>query len=348
MKLNKTIITVSFYISFFCFSMVFAGDCMSVIELYNRATMTMDMQARERLFKEALALPCTDNTILAMIQNNLGDTYENTNRLDQAIREYNKAIELSPKFPIPYFSLGDVHSKMGKHDTAKQYYNKYWNLVSFKTRSQLIDTLSLRSAKRAVLILPIPSTDLYFDFNESTLTEKSRNQLEELLAAITGNELHDYTFVLRGHTFDVGPDAYNQNLSEMRAESVKKWLVAHGVPATHLMTRGFGMKSPIADSTTEEGKRLNRRVEIRTTGAVIIGKRSKGKGVELVESGRSLSTDEKFGEAAAYFEKALDIFRGGDAIYETKVVLINLYLTYLAIGNIDGAFQCQHDLQHMN
>jgi outer membrane protein OmpA-like peptidoglycan-associated protein len=347
MKRIKTIIAVSSFVSFFCLSIVFAGDCVRAIDLYNQATITMDMQARERLFKEALVIPCTDNTILAMIQNNLGDTYENANRLDQSIREYNKAIELSPNFPTPYISLGDVHSKMGKHDKASQYYNQYWNLVSFKTRSQLIDTLSLRSAKRAVLILPIPSTDLYFDFNESTLTEKSRNQLEELLAAINGNELQDYTFVLRGHTSDIGPDAYSQNLSEMRAESVKKWLVANGIPATRLLTRGFGMKSPIADGTTEEGKRLNRRVEISPTGAVIIGKRSKGKGVELVEKGWSLSNRENFGEAATYFEKALDIFRGGQAIYETKVVLINLYLTYLAVGNIDGAFQCQRDLQRI-
>ena len=252
MKLIKTTIAASF--CFLFFSIALADDCLRAIELYNRATISMDMQGKERLFKEALALSCNDNSVLARIHNNLGDTYENTNRLNLAIVEYQKAIELSPSLPTPYISLGDVHSKMGRHDKAGEYYNKYWNLASFKTRDQLTDTLSLRSAKRAVLILPIPSSDLYFGFNESILTQESRRQLEELLAAISGNELRSYTFELSGHTCDIGTDAYNQGLSERRADSVRKWLVAHGYPANHLKTKGFGKKHPIADNTTNEVK----------------------------------------------------------------------------------------------
>jgi outer membrane protein OmpA-like peptidoglycan-associated protein len=66
---------------------------------------------------------------------------------------------------------------------------------------------------------------------------------------------------VEGHTDNVGTAPFNKKLSEDRAASVAKWLVAHGVDASRMSSAGFGLERPIADNTTPEGRRENRRVE---------------------------------------------------------------------------------------
>jgi OmpA-OmpF porin, OOP family len=65
-----------------------------------------------------------------------------------------------------------------------------------------------------------------------------------------------------GHTSSEGSDAYNQELSQRRAESVAAALAARGIDAVSLSAKGAGENQPIADNTTEAGRSLNRRVEI--------------------------------------------------------------------------------------
>ncbi len=66
---------------------------------------------------------------------------------------------------------------------------------------------------------------------------------------------------IRGHTDAEGDEEYNQALSERRAASVRRFLIAKGVAEERMRTVGFGERQPIADSTTEEGRARNRRVE---------------------------------------------------------------------------------------
>jgi len=68
-----------------------------------------------------------------------------------------------------------------------------------------------------------------------------------------------------GHTDSTGSDAYNQRLSERRAEAVRDQLVARGVPAGQLATVGRGSLEPRADNATPEGRAANRRVEMVLT-----------------------------------------------------------------------------------
>ncbi|WP_416306048.1 OmpA family protein [Neptunicella sp. SCSIO 80796] len=65
-----------------------------------------------------------------------------------------------------------------------------------------------------------------------------------------------------GHTDNVGNDAYNQQLSLNRANSVKNYLIQHSVDARRVTTQGFGESMPIADNGTESGRQQNRRVEL--------------------------------------------------------------------------------------
>jgi OOP family OmpA-OmpF porin len=69
--------------------------------------------------------------------------------------------------------------------------------------------------------------------------------------------------VIEGHTCDMGPDAYNQKLSERRAAAVRDYLVQNGVNAANLSTVGYGESQPMADNKTRSGRELNRRVEFK-------------------------------------------------------------------------------------
>ena len=64
-----------------------------------------------------------------------------------------------------------------------------------------------------------------------------------------------------GHTDSSGADAYNQQLSQRRAESVQQFLVSQGIDRSRLEARGYGESRPVADNGTPAGRERNRRVE---------------------------------------------------------------------------------------
>jgi len=66
---------------------------------------------------------------------------------------------------------------------------------------------------------------------------------------------------VQAHTDDTGKADYNLKLSTARAESVRRWLVEHGVPPGRLVARGYGGERPIADNKTAAGRKQNRRVQ---------------------------------------------------------------------------------------
>ena len=71
----------------------------------------------------------------------------------------------------------------------------------------------------------------------------------------------DITLELEGHTDSLGPDEYNQKLSEDRAAAVKAKIVEdYGIAANRITTNGYGETRPIADNNTDEGRARNRRV----------------------------------------------------------------------------------------
>jgi outer membrane protein OmpA-like peptidoglycan-associated protein len=66
---------------------------------------------------------------------------------------------------------------------------------------------------------------------------------------------------IEGHTDNQGPDDYNQDLSERRAASVRRYLISQGVESERLRSKGFGESQPIDDNRTAAGRAENRRVE---------------------------------------------------------------------------------------
>lgn len=100
---------------------------------------------------------------------------------------------------------------------------------------------------------------IYFDTNKYNISTASAETLNRL--AIVFRDYPDTNILIEGHTDDTGSDAYNQTLSENRANAVKNYLVSQGLSVSRFTTKGYGELQPKYDNTTAEGRTKNRRVE---------------------------------------------------------------------------------------
>jgi OmpA-OmpF porin, OOP family len=100
-----------------------------------------------------------------------------------------------------------------------------------------------------------------FEFDQDRLTVNARTLLDDVVAALAAAP--EIAVEIAGHTDSLGSDAYNQRLSERRAKAVRDYLISQGVEAGRLSEKGYGEAEPVADNATEEGRELNRRVELR-------------------------------------------------------------------------------------
>ncbi len=100
--------------------------------------------------------------------------------------------------------------------------------------------------------------DISFDTGRSNIRPDMAPILSKFAQGLDGS----MNVQIAGHTDSQGSDAINNPLSKDRADAVRDYLVAQGVPATRISTVGRGEHQPIADNTTAEGRAKNRRVEI--------------------------------------------------------------------------------------
>lgn len=101
-----------------------------------------------------------------------------------------------------------------------------------------------------------------FETNKATLKPIAREKLSKLSGVLLGFP-GEYKLEIEGHTDSTGTDAYNQKLSQSRAESVRNFLVEQGIPMERIpSTQGFGRTRPIAPNDTRANREKNRRVDI--------------------------------------------------------------------------------------
>lgn len=104
-----------------------------------------------------------------------------------------------------------------------------------------------------------------FKLGGSTLSPAGKTAIAELVAKFKGETIKQV--IVEGHTDDRGAASFNQSLSEKRANAVKAELIANGIDASVITTKGLGESHPVATNGTREGRAKNRRVEIKVDAA---------------------------------------------------------------------------------
>jgi len=129
--------------------------------------------------------------------------------------------------------------------------------LEMKLTDAMKEIAQVREEKRGLII---SLSDILFDFGKATLLPGTQSNLTQL-AKILSN-YSDRKIIVEGYTDNVGTDAFNLQLSEARAESVRNALIDHGVSAGMISAVGYGKSKPVASNDTATGRQQNRRVEI--------------------------------------------------------------------------------------
>lgn len=104
---------------------------------------------------------------------------------------------------------------------------------------------------------------VYFEFGKATLKSTSYPSLDKVIEFMEQNG--SVKIEIGGHTDNVGSAKFNKNLSGLRANSVKEYLLSKGITPNRIGSKGYGFDKPVATNETEEGQALNRRVEFTIT-----------------------------------------------------------------------------------
>jgi outer membrane protein OmpA-like peptidoglycan-associated protein len=110
------------------------------------------------------------------------------------------------------------------------------------------------------VVMNLGSEHLKFEFDKAELRAEDRELLSRVAGILLSSQ--DYTVSVNGHTDDVGSDAYNQKLSERRAQAVRDYLVKAGLPADVLSVTGHGKALPLVRRADDTARAKNRRVEL--------------------------------------------------------------------------------------
>ncbi|MBF4983120.1 PD40 domain-containing protein [Nonlabens mediterrranea] len=205
---------------------------------------------------EKTGLPMNQATVMVMDANN--------NTVDQLVTKTNGKYVFKLECGKQYFVR-----------TQKENYSSDEDLFTTPTQSDFLDVpLAMVNKKIPIVdcddIAPLLNIkDIYFDFDRFNIRPDAALELSKILAFM---ELYPQTSVeIRSHTDSRAPDAYNDVLSEKRAQSTRKWLIEKGISASRLTAKGYGERQLVnncsngVDCTPEEHQ-LNRRSEFIVTG----------------------------------------------------------------------------------
>ena len=177
---------------------------------------------------------------------------------------------------LPYESeMGDLKTDANGNFTvyfrAREQYSFSIEAENFIKISEIINPLEGADAqlmvKRTFMLSEggvgsvLKLENLKFGLGEATILSESYGELDNLVKML--NNTPNMTIRLEGHTDYVGNPSANLNLSQMRVDEVKKYLVSKGVGDERVETKAFGGSQPIIRSNSSEERSVNRRVEVR-------------------------------------------------------------------------------------
>lgn len=184
---------------------------------------------------------------------------------DQTSNELLSSFEYLPTQPSPLvtFALGNHY---GVHITSPGYvFYSSTGLLFDDISINKFDTITIALSKLEVssdeetLTSPTVLNNVFFSSGSADLSPSSFFELDRLLDLL--NSHPDIIFQISGHTDDVGSEADNLALSQLRAEAVRNYLLARGIAASRVRAVGYGESQPIADNGTEKERAMNRRTE---------------------------------------------------------------------------------------
>ena len=148
-------------------------------------------------------------------------------------------------------------------DPKKQAETTFINsLRNRQTRSLSMDERN--QLESMTLTKPQVDMEIKFDFNSASISQSSMPAVQQLGEALSDAKLQGSTFIVSGHTDAVGGEAFNQDLSERRADTIKKYLVDnYHIAAGDLVTVGYG-KTHLKDPDHPDAA-VNRRVQVVNT-----------------------------------------------------------------------------------
>lgn len=139
------------------------------------------------------------------------------------------------------------------------FYSHSFSLENYKKQNK---TEILEIPMQAIKIgESVTLKNIFFATNKSELLPESRAELNKLVKFL--KSMTDITIEISGHTDNVGTDAYNNVLSNDRANAVYNYLINNGIPSERLSYKGYGKTKPIDTNDTEEGRANNRRTEFK-------------------------------------------------------------------------------------
>ncbi len=184
-------------------------------------------------------------------------------KISMKIAYYVKNVSLTAMRNIPICDYSALISRLRKD----RYRHTLFSLQFFQD-STAIQATKPKKIKHA---LPKPNNDstfaapklpiIYFDFDQYTLREQSTTDLAPIIAYLS--RYTEENIVISGHTDSKGSNSYNDSLALKRADAVKKFLIEQGINAQRITTTTYGETVPASNNTSEEGRQMNRRAEIR-------------------------------------------------------------------------------------
>jgi outer membrane protein OmpA-like peptidoglycan-associated protein len=163
---------------------------------------------------------------------------------DLQLKPVTRGLSVGPRIE----AAGDA-KEIGFIDTLR---NRRTRSLSLGEREQVAQIASTK---------PKIDLDIQFDYNSADISKASMPMAQELGKALSNASLKGSTFVVAGHTDAIGGEAYNQGLSERRADTIKRFLVdKYGINGTDLVTVGYGKDKPKDPNAPMDP--INRRVQV--------------------------------------------------------------------------------------
>lgn len=138
------------------------------------------------------------------------------------------------------------------------FHSENLNIPAHYAFREVVKDITLKPIKIGAVVA---LRNIFFEYNSATLLPESYPELNRVYKILIDNPT--VKLELSGHTDSIGGHEYNMRLSQQRAESVRNYLLEKGISPSRLIAKGYGLTKPIAPNSTEEGRALNRRVEMK-------------------------------------------------------------------------------------